>query len=188
MFNKYLKYKNKYLNLKKQIGGTKIIHLVEDNDRFVMNINKIDDVDLLIITDKIGMTKTTLIMQNNIHMIMLFDNTDYFLINFNKKTGNIIEMTDDFKLIDLKLIKKDIIAGYHFHKNIKFIPLKKFINPSQTDITRAQIKIDELNSELHKKCSQLSLRFGHGYDMTGCTFMYNESDYNLLTLYLYQCY
>ena len=180
MFNKYLKYKNKYLNLKKQIGGAKIIHFVDDDDRFVIDMKTIDDIDLFIITDKVTRRKMSTMLHDDDDIIVLKKNDNYYVIKINKKTSTIIKMTDEHKSTLLKEIMAKININEYIYKNTPFVT--STLSPN---IINAQNKIIQLNIELHKKCANLFLRFDFGYNMTGCTFMFNKYNYNFLTLCLY---
>ena len=160
---KNLLYKlNKYTIKHAQLlGGNKTVNIIKKGDtRFTLNPVK----NKLYILDNFNKIYTLVDITPSINILLLYINNDFFIISFNKSYKIVDTDTDEaddikekleinnFDTINTELsyYKKRLIIVTNFYKVV--------------DISKAQDKLKEFNTNLTKKCKNLSLYLDFDYE------------------------
>ena len=181
--NKYYKYKQKYLQLKYQIGGLFEDYSINTLDkmqlhRFIVNKNS----NLLEIIDNNFNNKYEFNLLNN-DFFILFDNILKQFYAFNKKGDEITIDTPDYKYII------DIFSKINKRTNLLQLGIKYLILTQITccynPINLPEIKdfIILLNEKISIKCPELKLIIDNYSKLTGYVTIFSRKDYLTLCLY-----
>jgi hypothetical protein len=189
--SKYIKYKKKYLNLQKQLGGSHRVNL-GSNKNFNIKKEISSDKNLFVITNI--KTNNTVVSDITSNLICIIDKNqhafEFYLFKLDK---NYNIMSNDFDLFDISCEMDAIIASNKLcdiedilNRNFPKIQFINFYKCSITlDISKAQAKIVELNEILQSKCKNLTLVLDFMYKLPNSVAIYGCERYDKLLLCLY---
>jgi hypothetical protein len=191
---KYIKYKNKYLYLKNQVGGNFIINIISDNTRFNIIKKSLNNTYIYIIND--NERKSSCAYEITTNIICLVEDIDiFYLMKINIDTGEIVYLIDDEllfikcqiedKIIDFYSKNKGLLV-YNLKKNFKDIFIINYFIEDTLDISNVKAPLEHLNSLLKIKCPNLEIEFDYMYNLKNVIpSLSNSPNYNDLTLCLY---
>ena len=188
-YNKYLKYKYKYNNLKGGISFTQISKISNvtnniDNLRFQKKVGILREIRYLQIIDTLYNNRY--LINEIFNYFCLYDNDNIIYI-FNNE-GIQIDSLDEIECV-ITIIKLDISNYFAFNKNLKqhkiiLREINKNIGCFNINLCTIFEEIEKLNIILQKKCKMLYLKLDNYYNLSGNITLFSiPSDNLILCLY-----
>jgi len=161
---KYLKYKNKYINMKNQLGG-----LIEKRAKYEYEVYKYCNLKLKELLKKNGYIKVYIL--NMLHQtviyflneIILNDKIEEFKKLYNDKTKNPLSGAIDFDLLELKLksenIENVVKNNFNIRSCLTFLDMvSKYVSSRSTSFTKIANFFDD-NIRLRDARSNVDSQF-----------------------------